>query len=58
MLGVDAQVPEGYALCNMTVNAGFHASGDILRYGSSAEYVSALLERGVRVLIYAGTYGE
>ena len=56
MLGVDAQVPDEYALCNSSVNDGFWKSGDKLR--SSADYVSTLLERGVRVLVYAGTYGE
>ena len=58
LLGVDAQVPNEYALCNSSVNAGFHSSGDFLRYHSSAEYVSALLERVVRVLVYAGSNGE
>ncbi|KAJ6606233.1 Alpha/Beta hydrolase protein [Mycena vulgaris] len=36
------------------VNADFSASGDVHR--SSTYHIEALLEHGVRVLIYAGTY--
>lgn len=36
------------------VNSAFHANGDLLH--TNQVYVSELLERGVRVLIYAGTY--
>jgi len=53
-LGVDQQVPEKFSACSDTVGLAFHAAGD--GFHSSTDYVSALLERQVRVLIYAGTY--
>jgi carboxypeptidase C (cathepsin A) len=36
------------------VNTAFAVSGDVLK--SSTHYIEALLEHGVRVLIYAGEY--
>ncbi|KAI0276744.1 serine carboxypeptidase [Russula aff. rugulosa BPL654] len=53
-LGVDPQVPENFSSCSPTVGMAFSAAQD--RLHSSTEYVSALLARRVRVLIYAGTY--
>ncbi|KAJ7028891.1 serine carboxypeptidase [Mycena alexandri] len=53
MLGIDEWSPE-FALVGWPVNAAFDTSGDVLK--SSALYIAALLERGVRVLVYAGTY--
>ncbi|KAJ7055889.1 serine carboxypeptidase [Mycena amicta] len=53
LLGVDARVPV-YSQCNDDVNRDFSLKLDIVHGG--LEYVEALLERGVRVLIYAGTY--
>ncbi|KAJ7063682.1 serine carboxypeptidase [Mycena amicta] len=41
-------------MANMTVNAQFSASGDVLK--SSASHLAALLDHGIRVLLYAGTY--
>lgn len=55
MLGVDSHVPPTFASCNNDINAGFHAADDSLR--ASTAQIGALLERGVRVLIYVGTYG-
>lgn len=51
-LGVDPAISGKFTGCSDTVSAGFMASSD----GSLATYyyVAALLERGVRVLIYVG----
>lgn len=51
-LGVDthAEVPVNFSSCNSNVGAAFDGTQDILH--SSQDYVAALLERGVRVLIY------
>ena len=54
LLGVDRHVPPVFTSINWAVNAGFHAADDSLRV--STAQVGALLERGVRVLIYVGTY--
>lgn len=56
LLGVDSRVPPVFSSCNNDVGSGFHAADDSLR--ASTAQVGALLERGVRVLIYVGTYGE
>ncbi|KAI0276746.1 serine carboxypeptidase [Russula aff. rugulosa BPL654] len=53
-LGVDPQVPGNFSACSATVGKAFNAAQDGLH--SSTEYVSALLARRVRVLIYVGTY--
>jgi carboxypeptidase C (cathepsin A) len=47
-------VPEKFSACSATVGLAFDAAGD--GFHSSTDYVGALLERQVRVLIYAGTY--
>jgi len=54
LIGVDAAVPANFSSCNNDVNRAFHAQLDSLHL--TADYVSALLERGVRVLIYVGEY--
>ncbi|KAJ3561893.1 hypothetical protein NP233_g9919 [Leucocoprinus birnbaumii] len=54
LLGVDKAVKGNFTSCNNEVNFGFGAAGDILH--PTTDYVSALLERGVRVLIYVGAY--
>ena len=52
-LGVTA--PQNFTSCSSTVGAGFRAHMD--KYSvPTQEYVAQLLTRGVRVLIYAGTY--
>ncbi|KAF8495647.1 serine carboxypeptidase [Russula emetica] len=53
-LGVDQLVPEKFSACSPTVGMAFNAAQDGLH--SSADYVSALLARRVRVLVYVGTY--
>ncbi|CAK5279758.1 unnamed protein product [Mycena citricolor] len=53
-LGVDASLPANFSSCDPTVSALFRAALDGTR--SSAAHVAGLLERGVRVLIYVGTY--
>jgi len=54
LLGVDPAVPAGLAACNDTVYNAFVATLD--EYHETYTQVSQLLERGVRVLVYAGTY--
>ncbi|KLO15312.1 alpha/beta-hydrolase [Schizopora paradoxa] len=51
-IGVDSSVGN-FTWSSSSVNSGFWASGDPLYQNS--HYVAELLERGVRVLIYAGT---
>jgi len=53
-LGVDLHVPKPFSACSDTVGSAFSATRDGLH--SSMDYVAALLERRVRVLIYVGTY--
>jgi carboxypeptidase C (cathepsin A) len=53
-LGVDRHISEKFSACSATVGSAFDAAGDQLH--SSMDYVGALLERRVRVLIYVGTY--
>ncbi|KAJ7073301.1 serine carboxypeptidase [Mycena belliarum] len=53
-LGVDAAVPANFSSCAPAVGYAFGAQMDGLR--ASTNYVGALLERGVRVLVYVGTY--
>ncbi|KAJ7778723.1 serine carboxypeptidase [Mycena maculata] len=52
ILGIAPSFPN-ISLVGWAVNSAFSASGDV--YRSSTHYIAALLERGVRVLIYAGT---
>lgn len=54
LLGVDPAVPATFQACNMAVGLSFHSADDGLH--DSTAYVAALLERGVRVLVYVGTY--
>ncbi|TFK48024.1 serine carboxypeptidase [Heliocybe sulcata] len=53
-LGVDPSIPLDKPLSSHNVGLAFSGTLDILR--PSDLYVAALLERGVDVLIYAGTY--
>ena len=53
MLGVSPKAHFG-SVHNMNISKAFWAHGDA--YHQNQLYVSALLERGVRFLIYAGTY--
>ncbi|KAL0955847.1 hypothetical protein HGRIS_002049 [Hohenbuehelia grisea] len=53
-IGVDPTFTANFSLCNEDVLDAFHASLDSLH--STQDYVAALLERGVRVLVYVGTY--
>ncbi|EIN08472.1 alpha/beta-hydrolase [Punctularia strigosozonata HHB-11173 SS5] len=52
-LGVDPAVRGRFASCNMKLQAGFHDTLDM--YHTSVPYVSALLERSIRVIAYVGT---
>ncbi|KAJ8503551.1 hypothetical protein ONZ45_g10765 [Pleurotus djamor] len=55
LLGVDVNaVPSKFSACNSDITTAFSRNLDDLH--SSVDYVAALLERGVRVLIYVGTY--
>ena len=53
LLGVTS--PLNFSSCSNTVGAGFRAHSDRISHPTK-EYVAQLLGRGVRVLIYAGTY--
>ncbi|KAK7047212.1 hypothetical protein VNI00_006878 [Paramarasmius palmivorus] len=55
-LGVDQHpmIPTNFSSCNFDVGTAFGQSLDELH--ESTDYVAALLEHGVRVLIYVGTY--
>ena len=52
LLGVD-NAAGNFSMSNMKVNQDFAKSGDLLR--TSRAHIEQLLERGVRVLSYAGT---
>ncbi|TDL29185.1 peptidase S10 serine carboxypeptidase [Rickenella mellea] len=53
LLGVES--PNNFSACSSTVGQSFRAHMD--KYAAPTQfYISALLTRGVRVLIYAGTY--
>ena len=53
LLGVES--PGNFTSCSSAVGSGFYARMD--KYAvPSQHYVAGLLERGVRVLIYSGTY--
>ncbi|KAF7367689.1 Carboxypeptidase [Mycena sanguinolenta] len=53
-LGVDAAVPANFTSCAPAVGSAFRANMD--DYRLTQDYIGGLLERGVRVLIYVGTY--
>ncbi|KAI0058953.1 serine carboxypeptidase [Artomyces pyxidatus] len=53
-LGVDAHVSKKFASCSDKVGQAFSLADDPLH--DSIDYVAGLLERGVDVLIYVGTY--
>ncbi|KAJ3521507.1 hypothetical protein NM688_g9008 [Phlebia brevispora] len=52
LIGVDSSLTANFSSCNYEVNANFAASGD--RMFPTQYYIGALLERGVRALIYVG----
>ena len=52
-LGTDA-LPATYTLISAAVHAAFDSTGDQLR--DAAPHVGQLLDRGVRVLVFAGAY--
>jgi carboxypeptidase C (cathepsin A) len=54
VLGVDRAVPQKFSSCAHDVGARFNARYD--RFHPTYHYVAALLERGIRVLIYVGEY--
>ncbi|KAJ7287261.1 serine carboxypeptidase [Mycena rebaudengoi] len=54
MLGVDPTLTSNFSSCSYKVGYAFNRNLD--EYHSTQHYVAALLERDVRVLIYAGTY--
>ncbi|KAG7097430.1 hypothetical protein E1B28_004774 [Marasmius oreades] len=55
LLGVSPHSPSNFSACSDAVGNGFDAHMD--KYAIPTQYhVAALLDRGVRVLIYAGTY--
>ncbi|PPR07804.1 hypothetical protein CVT26_014989 [Gymnopilus dilepis] len=53
-LGVDPSITQNFTSCNHEVGGAFGATQDVLH--PTKDYVAALLERGVRVLIYVGSY--
>ncbi|CAK5270027.1 unnamed protein product [Mycena citricolor] len=53
-LGVSPLVPMNFSSCSNTVNMAFTTQLDMLH--PTQHYIAGLLERGVRVLIYVGTY--
>ncbi len=52
-IGVD-EAAGNYSMMSLAVNQAFWAAGD--PFYQNQHYVAELLERGVRVLIYVGTY--
>ncbi|SJK99169.1 related to PRC1-carboxypeptidase y, serine-type protease [Armillaria ostoyae] len=54
LLGVDSEVPENFSSCNEDIINNFTASQDELHPTITKDHVAALLERGIKVLIYAG----
>ncbi|KAJ7630217.1 serine carboxypeptidase [Roridomyces roridus] len=54
-LGVDPSVHANFTSCDATVGTAFREHMDIFQHATQ-DYLGALLERGVRVLIYVGTY--
>ncbi|KAJ7223362.1 Alpha/Beta hydrolase protein [Mycena pura] len=54
-LGVDPAVPANFTSCATAVGTAFRAQLDSFT-AATPNYIGGLLERGVRVLIYVGTY--
>ncbi|KAF8190071.1 serine carboxypeptidase [Pholiota molesta] len=54
LIGVDSSITKNFTSCSSDVGQAFGATQDILH--PTADYVAALLERGIRVLIYVGSY--
>ncbi|KAF7785226.1 hypothetical protein Agabi119p4_1391 [Agaricus bisporus var. burnettii] len=54
MLGVDKGFTGNWTSFNLLINTHFDSVGDILH--PTTDHVAALLERGIRVLIFAGVY--
>ncbi|KAK0438471.1 serine carboxypeptidase [Armillaria borealis] len=54
LLGVDPSLTANFTSCNSAVGSDFRAAQDSLH--PTKDYVAALLERGVKVLIYVGSY--
>ncbi|KAJ8495999.1 hypothetical protein ONZ45_g12632 [Pleurotus djamor] len=54
MLGVDPSVREKFVIADPAINAAFGVTVDIGH--PTVDHIAALLERGVRVLIYVGSY--
>lgn len=52
MLGVDPSLTANFSSCNMDIILAFKAEMD--EFGPTPNYVAALLERGVRTLVYVG----
>ncbi|KAF8880906.1 serine carboxypeptidase [Gymnopilus junonius] len=50
----DPSITQNFTSCNLDVQSAFVSTQDILH--PTKDYVAALLERGVRVLIYVGSY--
>jgi cathepsin A (carboxypeptidase C) len=53
-LGVDPSIE--FESCNMEVNRAFLATGDGMHH--SAKLLTALVDEGIRLLVYAGNAGE
>ena len=53
-LGVDPSITGNFTSCSSVVGSAFRANLD--GYHPTYHYVAALLERGVRTLIYVGAY--
>jgi cathepsin A (carboxypeptidase C) len=54
LLGVDTAITGNFSSCNVRVNYDF--SNNLDEYHPTQHYVAALLDRGVKVLIYVGKY--
>ena len=54
LLGVDPSITSNFRSCNPAVRMAFERSQD--SYHETYTHISGLLERGVRALIYVGTY--
>ncbi|KAK0188280.1 serine carboxypeptidase [Armillaria mellea] len=54
LLGVDPSLTSNFTSCNSAVGADFRRAQDTLH--PTKDYVAALLERGIKVLIYVGSY--
>lgn len=54
MLGVDSAVTGNFSSCSSQVGIAFNAALD--EFHPTQHYVAALLDRGIRALIYVGKY--